>query len=300
MARKRHNPSRQNRQFWESAFSNTFRFKMYYDRIIELAISRWEYKNLPDTVDQRFMELVLVADGQAVYFNDEVVGNLCLRTTINGPLNFYDIPIKRRAYSTNGYQRQLSIEDSVLIYNNYLHRPSKAEIGYFADRLAHLDEIIDININAQKTPILITADQTERFSMEQLYMKYEGNIPYIFGSKNLRPDSIQVMKTDAPFLADKLYQMKVDTWNEMLTWLGISNVSITKKERLITDEVQRSQGGTTASKFSPLEARRDAVEKINKMFNQNIQVSIREELDTTMPGEPQLEDRPYKVGTKYE
>ena len=290
MARRKRNPSRQNRQFWESAFSNTFRYRMYYDRIIELAISRWEYRNLPDTVDPRFMELVLIGDGQAIYFNDEVIGDLCLRTTINGPLDLYDIPISRRAYSTNGYQRQLTIDDSVLIYNNYLHRPSKTEVAYYADRLAHLDKIIDININAQKTPILITADQNERFSMEQLYMKYEGNTPYIFGSKNLRPDSIKVMKTDAPFLADKLYQLKTDTWNEMLTWLGISNVSITKKERLITDEVQRSQGGTNASKYSPLEARRDAVEKINAMFGRNIEVCFRQELDTTMPGEPMLED----------
>lgn len=290
MARRKRNPSRQNRQFWESAFSNTFRYRMYYDRIIELAISRWEYRNLPDTVDPRFMELVLIGDGQAIYFNDEVIGDLCLRTTINGPLDLYDIPISRRAYSTNGYQRQLTIDDSVLIYNNYLHRPSKTEVAYYADRLAHLDEIIDININAQKTPILITADQNERFSMEQLYMKYEGNVPYIFGSKNLRPDSIKVMKTDAPFLADKLYQLKTDTWNEMLTWLGISNVSITKKERLITDEVQRSQGGTNASKYSPLEARRDAVEKINAMFDRKIEVCFRQELDTTMPGEPMLED----------
>lgn len=290
MARRKRNPSRQNRQFWESAFSNTFRYRMYYDRIIELAISRWEYRNLPDTVDPRFMELVLIGDGQAIYFNDEVIGDLCLRTTINGPLDLYDIPISRRAFSTNGYQRQLTIDDSVLIYNNYMHRPSKIEVAYYADRLAHLDEIIDININAQKTPILITADQNERFSMEQLYMKYEGNVPYIFGSKNLRPDSIKVMKTDAPFLADKLYQLKTDTWNEMLTWLGISNVSITKKERLITDEVQRSQGGTNASKYSPLEARRDAVEKINAMFGRNIEVCFRQELDTTMPGEPMLED----------
>lgn len=291
MARRKHNPSRQNRQFWESGFSNTYRYKMYYDRIVEIAISRWEYRNLPDTIDPRFMELVLLGDGQAIYFNDEVIGNLCLRTTINGPLDLYDIPIVRRAYSTNGYQRQLTIDDSVLIFNNYLHRPIKTEIGYYADRLAKFDEVIDMNVNAQKTPILITADQTERFSMQQLYMQYEGNTPYIFGSKNLRPDAIKVLKTDAPFVADKLYQMKTDCWNEMLTWLGISNVSITKKERLITDEVQRSQGGTNASKYSPLEARRDAFEKINAMFKQNIEVCFREELDTTMPSEPMLEDK---------
>lgn len=290
MARNRRNRSLSDGEFWKSAFSKATLYSMYYNRIVDLALSRFEYKNLPDTIDPRFVELALLGDGMAVYFNDEVIGNLCIRVMAQGPIGLYDNPIRRKAYASSGYMKELTIDDSVMIYNNYTRTPSTAQIANYANRLAELEMTIGVNIKAQKTPILVTANERERYSLLQVYMKYDGDQPVIFGTKAFDPDSFKVLKTDAPFVSDKLYQLKTDTWNEMLTWLGISNVSITKKERLITDEVNRSQGGTVASRLSPLESRRDAVEQINKMFNQNIEVNLREELDTSLPNEPYLED----------
>mgnify|MGYP000119689030 CR=1 FL=1 len=62
-----------------------------------------------------------------------------------------------------------------------------------------------------------------------------------------------------------------------LRYLGISNINVQKKERLITDEVTRNQGGTIASRYSRLESRREAVRKINEMFGLNIEVNYRED-----------------------
>ena len=98
-----------------------------------------------------------------------------------------------------------------------------------------------------------------------------------FGDKNLDMNALTVLKTDAPYVADKIYQLKTQVWNEALTYLGISNINIAKKERLITDEVTRNQGGTIASRYSRLESRRQAVEKINDMFGTNIEVNYRED-----------------------
>lgn len=86
-----------------------------------------------------------------------------------------------------------------------------------------------------------------------------------------------VLKTDAPYVSDALYQLKTQIWNEALTYLGISNVNITKKERLITDEVTRNQGGTIASRYSRLESRKKACKEINKMFGLNIDCDCRED-----------------------
>ena len=60
----------------------------------------------------------------------------------------------------------------------------------------------------------------------------------------------------------------------------ISNVNIVKKERLITDEVIRNQGGTVASRYSRLNSRKQACEQINKMFGLNIDVEYRGSFDT--------------------
>lgn len=287
MARKRKIvPSRDNRQFWESAFDNKMTFWSYYHRLVELAISRFEWKNLPETVDPRFLELVLLSDGMVVYFDDDIIGNVVMRTMISGTLNIYDVPTRRRAYAVNGYSRDLDESNSVLIYNNYLRLPNVSDIAMYAQRLYDIDQTIDVNAKAQKTPILVQATEAERLTMQNLYKQYSGNQPFIFGTKQLNPEGLRVLKTDAPYVADRLYELRTNIWNEALTMLGISNVSIQKRERLITDEVTRANGGTIASRYSALEARRDAVEHINEMFGTNIEVVFRDDLNTSLSDEP--------------
>lgn len=268
---------KKDRQFWESATLNNNNFRQYYNRLTELSISMFEWKNLPDTVDPRFLELTLFSDGQAVFFYDEDIGYLALQNILGGKLNVYRVPIERRAYAVNGYQKSLNEKDSVIIYNNYLHSNSRMDVEMFARRLYNLDRAIDVNANAQKTPVLIQCDETQRLTMVNLYKKFDGNEPVIYGDKNLNPNSVKVLKTDAPYVADKLYQLKTQIWNEALTYLGISNINITKKERLITDEVTRNQGGTIASRYSRLEARREACKAINKMFGLDIWCDYRED-----------------------
>lgn len=269
--------AKRDRQFWESATLNNATFRQYYNRLTELSISMFEWKNLPDTVDTRYLELTLFTDGQAVFFKDEEIGFLALQNTKGGKFNVYRVPVERRAYAVNGYQKDLTDKDSVIIFNNYLHSNSRLDVEMFSRRLWNLDRAIDVNSNAQKTPVLIQCDETQRLTMLNLYKKYDGNEPFIFGDKNLNPNAIKTLKTDAPYVADKLYQLKTQIWNEALTYLGISNINITKKERLITDEVTRNQGGTIASRYSRLEARRDACKEINKMFGLDIWCDYRED-----------------------
>ena len=283
---------RKNRQFWESGILNNATFRQYYNRLVELSISMFEWKNLPDTVDPRFLELTLFTDGQAVFFEDEVMGYLCLQNILGGQFDVYRIPVDRRAYAVNGYQKRLDNTDSVIIWNNYLHTNSMLDVQMFAKRLYNLDRAIDVNANAQKTPILLLCDESERLSLENIYMQYDGNMPVIKAQKSVNPNAFTVLNTDAPYVADKLYQLKTQIWNEALTYLGISNINITKKERLITDEVTRNQGGTIASRYSRLQSRREACKKINEMFGLDIWCDYREdfqELDTdddTIKGDP--------------
>lgn len=276
---------KRDREFWESADLNNASYIQYYDRLTELSISMFEWRNLPDTVDPRFLELTLFANGMAVFFKDEVEDYLALQCAISGPLNVYRIPIRRRAYAVNGYNRELDDKNSVIIYNNMLHKNSMLDVRMFARELYNLDRAISVNANAQKTPILIRCSENERLSVENLYMDYDGNKPVIYGDKGLNPNALSVLKTDAPYVADKLYTLKTQKWNEALTYLGISNVNITKRERLITDEVTRNQGGTIASRYSRLQSRRMACEQINRMFGLNVQCDYREDYQEIVDAE---------------
>lgn len=269
---------RRKTNFEESLAMNDYTYIQYAYRLMELSISMFEWKNLPEGIDERFLELVLFTDGQAVFFKDDELGNyLALQCLINGKLNVYRIPIRRRAFAVNGYQKQLTDKDSVIIFNNMLHTNSWLDVKMFAKRLYNLDRIIDVNANAQKTPILIKGNETQRLTLTNLYKEYDGNAPVIFADKSLDMNALQVLSTQAPYVADKIYQLKTQIWNEALTYLGISNVSFQKRERMVSDEVTRSQGGTVASRYSRLNARRQACEQINKMFGLNIECDFRED-----------------------
>lgn len=285
------------REKWESALLNNRTYLQYYNRLLELAINMYEWKNLPDSVDERFLELTLFSDGMAVFFRDDILGELCLQCMIGGDLDVYRIPIERTAYATNGYQLQLNSQNSVIIFNNYTHTNSMADVEMYARRLYEIERTIDVNVKAQKTPLIIRATENQRLTMKNLYMQYDGNEPFIFGDKNLDMDAIKVLPTNAPYVADKLNILKRQIWNEALTYLGIENSNTEKKERLVSDEVNSNLGGVAAQRFCRLNARRKAADQINKMFGLNIEVSFREEVKEMFKEDNETEE---KVVTGYE
>lgn len=280
------NRKREKTLFGESATVNNLTYMQYLNRLTELSVSMFEWKNLPPTVDARYLELHLFETGSMVYFDDDVIGNLCLDCVPSGRLDVYGNPVLRRAYSGyNNYQKLLKESNSVIIWNNYLHTNSILEVKMFARRLYNLDRIIDVNANAQKTPVLIQGTEQQRLTLKNLYKEFDGNSPFIFGDKNLDLNSLKCLQTGAPYVCDKLYNLKQMYWNEALTYLGINNTGAQKRERMLAIESSQAQGGTISSRYSRLQSRREAVEKINAMFGTNIEVNYREDFMSIYEGQ---------------
>ena len=280
------NRKREKTLFGESATVNNLTYMQYLNRLTELSVSMFEWKNLPPTVDARYIELHLFETGSMVYFDDDVIGNLCLDCLPTGRLDVYGNPVLRRAYSGyNNYQKLLKESNSVIIWNNYLHTNSILEVKMFARRLYNLDRIIDVNANAQKTPVLIQGTEQQRLTLKNLYKEFDGNSPFIFGDKNLDLNSLKCLQTGAPYVCDKLYNLKQMYWNEALTYLGINNTGAQKRERMLSIESSQAQGGTISSRYSRLQSRREAVKKINAMFGTNIEVNYREDFMSIYEGQ---------------
>lgn len=267
---------------------NVNSFIKYRDQLMELGMTMidWDFSKIPEQkrqfLNQRQVEYHEYFKGATVFFEDkELNAYLILPVILGGQFDLDDVPKRRVAYAKNGYRKELDETNSVIIYNNYLRKPSCYTVNHYANRLADLENAIDVNCKAQKTPVAIICDENERLSMKNLYEQYEGNYPFIFGEKDLNIKGVRAISTGAPFVADKMYQIKMQVWNEALTHLGISNISYQKKERLVSDEVIRNMGGTIASRYSRIECRRDAVKKIKDMFNVEIKVDFREDYRQT-------------------
>ena len=225
-------PKKQTAQFYDSLFDALSYQSFYRDRLTDIALSCVKWKNLPEEIDPRFLEWCLFYDGMAIFFKEDITEKfVCIQVMPSGQFNMYRIPKERTAYAVNGYQNSdLNETNSVIIYNNLLRKPSVQDIEIYAKKLTNIDLTLNVNVNAQKTPIAIICDETQRLTFQQLYQNYAGNMPFIFGDKGLNLDNVKSINTQADYKGEELNKLKTDIWNEALKYLGVSNVQYQKKE----------------------------------------------------------------------
>lgn len=256
---------------------NSLIFHDYYSRLKMIALSIFKWEGLPDSCNARFLERTLFNYGNAIFVNDEELGYLNLKCTPAQTLNVYEEPLAFTAYSIN-YNKIYDADDCVVIKNNAMEKSTDSTIMLFAQKLAEIDMAMTVNINAQKTPILIRCDEKTRTSLEAVYNQYNGNKPVIFGTKALSEKPLEVLVTGAPFVADQLREEKRAVWNEVIEFLGInSNPSDNKRERLIKAEVNSNNEQVDIQSLTMLSYRQKACDEINEKFGLDVKVSLRVE-----------------------
>ena len=260
-------------------------FQDYYSRLRLLALSIFEWKGLPKSISLRYLEQSLFEQGRVFFFSDPKMGPLCLRGGPDSALNVYGDPLKVRVFGANGYNKELEPGQYVMIRNNLDNRPTEPTIRLYAQRMAQAERSIDVNVAAQRTPMLIVCEEKQRLTLKNVYAQYSGNEPVIFADKSMNPEAIKSIKTEATYVSDKLMQYKRDLWNDCLTFLGINNANTDKKERLITDEVQANDQMISISAQVMLLTRQQAAAEISEMFGITVTVNPRE-----VPQEEPLEN----------
>lgn len=253
----------------------------YIDRLKMLAISLFSWKDLDKyagTGASRFLELSLYEDGRGVFIKDETLGYMALKVNPSDKLNVYQLPTKVMAWSI-GYNKQYDFDDVVYIMNNELQKPTREFMELFAYRLYETERTIDINLNAQKTPVLIEGDTKTILTLKNVYMQYSGNTPFIFGNKQFDiSNKLNVLKTDAPYIVDKLDIHKHQIFNDALTVLGIDNANTDKKERLITNEVESNEELIKYYLNCFYKTRKYACEQIKEKFNIDIDIELNKDI----------------------
>ena len=271
-----------------SQITNYFTYLMKLRQCRSLAENVFCYENLPDEIDVAYMNQILVNKGAIAFFKDEILGLIALPFNTLGKLDVYGRPQRITVYGKNGYNRSLNKDEFVIMYDNYGKYPLILDIYQYAERLAEIERTKDINIRQQRTPrIWQTSDEKMR-TLKDLLNNIDAYSDEVIGYDSFSVDEINCVLQPAPYVADKLQDEKEKLWNEFLRLIGVSNVSIQKKERNIKDEITASNGGTIASRFNRFEPRKKALAEIKEKFDIDIKVSYYDGLPTNMKDESEV------------
>lgn len=253
---------------------NDLTYKVTYDKFKMIAINMFEWSGLPDGIDEKHIEQFLFDYGVAIFFRDPGMSYMCLQADQGANLNVYGEPLGWWATGYN-YHEYYDTDKCVIISNNKIRKPTADYITFYANKLTEAERTMDVNVKTCKMPFIFACDDKDLLSFKQIFAKIDGNEPVIYADKGLNLDSLTVLKTGVTFMGNDIQDYKHTVENELLTFLGVNNVNVDKKERLITDEAESNDEMIQAFCDIQLEAREKACEAINDMFGLNVSVKLR-------------------------
>lgn len=258
-----------------SQLSNFQTYSMYFRQMLALAENVFEFEGLPEFIDLSYLNKVLLRQGSIVFFKDEDLGGVvALPWTLIGKKDVYDRPLEITVKGENGYQRTLKRGEFVLMYDNNSRYPLYLDIAQFAQRIANCVRTCDINVWHQKTPRIWKTSKDKELSLKRMLNNVDSNIESIVTYDSIDINDMDTVLAPAPYVTDKIDNHLDKIWAEFFRLIGVANIQETKKERLITDELTASQGGTIASRYNRFEPRKRAIDEINKKWPE-LHMSVR-------------------------
>lgn len=255
----------------------------YRNKMLTLAMNVFQFENMNPFIDMSYVNKSLVLRGSIAFFKDEVMGLIALPYTVVGKLDIYGRPTEIKPLPKFGsYNRSLKSDEFVIMYDNDSKLPIWPSIVQSIERISLIKRVLDINIKQQATPRYWRTSEENQKTINDILRSVDSMEDEITISDNNIIDDISCTLAPAPFVADKLNEAKKEEWAEFLELIGISNVAVQKKERVIRDEILTSMGGTIASRYSRFTSRKRAIDEINKLFDEHIEVSFYDGLPTTI------------------
>lgn len=270
---------------------NNLTFKTLYNKFRLISMNEFKWEGLPDGILERHVESWLFAGGKAIFYRPKGLDYMCLRCEDAAQYNVYGDPLFYHAVGFN-FRQQVSADDCVIIENNMLRLATEDFVMFYVNKLYEAERTMDVNIKSSKTPILMLCDDKDVFSMKTIFRKIDGNEPAIYADKKLNPDSVAVLDLKTKFIGNELMDYKRSVENELLTFLGINNTPVDKKERLITDEAEANDQLIDCFCELQLEARQRACKDINAKYGLNISVARR--VDNSVDNVEEVDDVPVQ------
>ena len=238
-----------------------------------LALKRYEWKNLPKGITSKEIEKGLYHHGQVFFTEDPDVGLVCLPCSANGNYNVYGNPTQL-VLTGFGYAKTFGIDAGIRILDNWMEFPLVHHVNYYVKKLEELEYAIQRNIEQQNNPYIFSCTKNTESSVKAVFNKIKNKEEAIYVDKMFNDgDGIGLQTTDIskPYSVDKYRQEYYELEKELLTLLGL-NCIINKEGGMSTTELNSNNMLIDMYLEDGLVNRQCAAEEINKKFGLNIEV----------------------------
>lgn len=262
--------------YWQNQTYNQRLTQMYRNMIVQMAMSRFRWLNLPPTCDERFLEWTLLYEGVAcICFPKSQPGTFySTRATFDSEPNVYDDYPKWRSTGNNGWNFYASRNSGTLVWDNSSRFPLMMGIQIKAQELAHIQLTKEMNRFHQQIPWILKGPANRKQDMLNIMKQVAGGEQAILAFDGFEEIEVEALTTEVPFLGELLSQDEKNCWNGVYHLLGIEN-SPMKRERQTEDEIQAMKSPTELVRLSSLNERRRAADYLNEHFGEYLSEPIR-------------------------
>lgn len=267
--------------------NTTDNFNSFYFELLNKALSLFEWKNLPENLDSDMIEFFLLTRGHIAFFKIEDKLHATFGTpsdTLDENYTFTKYLITN-PYISDGESFNLTVgSECIVVYNtpcdkvsitkSVFNRSLRRTAGILADNMSSLN-CLQINSRVQT---MVTADNSNIAKSAESVLKemYDGKPYKVITSTLANNIDIENKANVNSNTFSELINLNNYMYAQYLHSIGIKSNESAKKERLITAEIDENDTECQINLNQMLKSRKQAVEKINKLFGTEIEVKLND------------------------
>ena len=262
---------------------NTALVEFYTRYLLQKVISVFEFSGLPETWADNYFKYVLFGEGVIAVINTDRYGVICQNCGLSGYNVFYQPTTVIVANPLLPGLREFTVGENCQIIKLQPNYSGVMDlVTTYADLMALALETTGANLLNSKLSYVFFADnKTAAESFKKLYDKLASGEPMAVIDKNLLKEDGSVawqmftQNVGANYVTGELLNDMKTIEDQFNTIVGIPNANTQKRERMITDEVNRNNVDTQSRVNLWLETMQKDIDKVNAMFGLNIAVKYR-------------------------
>lgn len=271
-------------------FENDLEFQNTFVNLVNLALYAFKWENLPETCNERFLELSLLFDGKACIVNDSKYGYLTLKAGLDGScLNPYGEVSKLYGTGVNGFNKLYKAYmqgsenencQAVLCRDNDFMYPYYLYLINYTKRLSNALRSIDVATKKLKVPYFITCEETQYNGVKKILSDINNNEESIIVNKSTMPDIFKVLPTSVDTNILTVLWNSYNNYDSLIkNIIGINTgTNKDKAERLLVDEVNAQSTISDINILMRLKTRKLFCKQVNEIFGLNIDVNLNMEM----------------------